>query len=463
MSKLVKNSFKKVLRRKAQDDDLPLVTAVTFEALEKPKETITTKPIICSKCPGILTDPSIVQTDEKLGTYFICPYCETVNIIDPKDLPKNPLIDVDFLLEPVTKTTSDVTKVSIGEQDKILSIIDISGSMSDGKLDAVKTSLLETIKDLEVNAPNSLFGLIAFESSVYLYHHSGKILLKLSGKILHSMDDIATKFGKIDVKQVMSPIKNTAKDWNDIVSNLNHLDMTALGPALLGGVILLRDVGGRIILLTDGLANQGIGTLERPSPQGKNFYRKISDMCLEHNLIVDVIGVKTETASNEMGLDVLGDVADKTGGDIFFVSRQELSSAFEKLRGEEFIARDVHLNILTPKELESKEYIGVSPPKGANQPVRLGGVRPGREIYVKIKPTKEIKKSRIPLQTQIKYKDKEGNLRLRVITNEVETTEKEEDFKKSYDAKLAATMAVQEAGDAYYQTQDVKKAKEKIR
>jgi len=240
------------------------------------------------------------------------------------------------------------------------------------------------------------------------------------------------------------------------------MDMTALGPALLGGIKLLQGIGGRMILLTDGLANQGIGSLERPSPQGKNFYQKLANLCLEHNLIVDVVGVRTETASNEMGLDVLGDLADKTGGDIFFVSRQELSNAFEKIRGQEFLARDVHLNILTPKALENKEYVGVSPPSGPNEPVRLGGIRSGREIYVKFKPTKKLEEAKIPLQTQIKYKDKEGNLRLRVITKEVETTEVEEEFKKEYDPKLAATMAVQEAGDSYYQTQDINKAKSKM-
>ncbi|NHI94750.1 MAG: VWA domain-containing protein [Candidatus Lokiarchaeota archaeon] len=462
MSELVKTSFKKVLRRKSKENDLPLVTAVSFEALEKPKETITTKPITCSKCPYVLTDPKIVKSDEKIGTYFSCPYCETVNVIDPKDLPQNPLTDVDFILEPVIKTIDEVTKIAIGKQDKILAIIDISGSMSDGKLDAVKTSLLETVKDLEVNAPGSLFGLIAFESSVYVYDHKGKIVLQLSGKTLHSMDDIASNFGKLDITKVMTPIKETASDWNKIVKGLNHMDMTALGPALLGGIILLRNYGGRMILLTDGLANQGIGTLERPSPQGKSIYKKLADMCLEHNLIVDVVGVRTETASNEMGLDVLGDLADKTGGDIFFVSRQELSKAFEKIRGQEFLARDVHLNILTPKELESKEYVGVTRPAGPNQPVKLGGIRSGREVYVKFTPSKDIEKEKISLQTQIKYKDKEGNLRLRVITKEVETTDEEEDFKKEYDSKLAATMAVQEAGEAYYQTQDLHKAKEKI-
>ena len=465
MSELVKNSFGNLLKRKRSDKDLPLVTSVNFEALSTPKESITTKPIVCSKCPGVLTDPGLVTTDPNLGTIFICPYCETVNVIDLKDLPKGSLTDIDFMIEPVQVTTDGVTKVHIGQEEKLMSIIDVSGSMSDGKLDAVKNSLLETINDLEVNTPNSLFGLISFESSVYLFDSTGKVLLKVTGKDLHSMDHIASAFGQVDISKVITPIKKTAKNWREIVSKLNHMDMTALGPALLGGITLLKQVSGskRIVLLTDGLANQGIGTLERPSPQGKNFYKKLSDLSLENDVIVDVVGVRTETASNEMGLDVLGDVADKTGGNIYFVSSKELGSAFEKMRGEEFIARDVHLNVLTPKEFETNEYIGVTAPSGPNEPVRLGGIRSGREIYVKLKPKKELKKASVPLQTQIKYRDKEGNLRLRVITNDIETTEIEEDFKKKYDSKLAATMAVQEAGDDYYQSGNLLGAKAKIK
>ncbi len=465
MTELVKNSFGNLLRRKVTDKDLPLVTSVNFEALTKPKESITTKPITCSKCPAILTDPSLVKKDENLGTIFVCPYCETVNVIDLKDLPNGPLTDIDFIIEPVQQITGDVTKVNIGQEEKLLSIIDVSGSMSDGKLDAVKNSLLETINDLEVNAPNSLFGLISFESSVYLFDSSGKVFLKVTGKDLHSMDHIASTFGRVDISKVITPIKKTAENWRNVISNLNHMDMTALGPALLGGITLLKQVSGakRIVLLTDGLANMGLGTLERPSSQGRDFYKKLSDLSLSESVLVDVVGVRTDTASNEMGLDVLGDLADRTGGNIFFVSRKELGNAFERMRGEEFIARDVQLNVLTPKEFEKNEYIGVSPPTAPNEPVRLGGIRSGREIYVKLKPNTEIKKAKVPLQTQIKYRDKEGNLRLRVLTNEVETTEKEEEFTKKYDAKLAATMAVQEAGDVYYQTGRFDDAKAKIK
>ena len=75
-------------------------------------------------------------------------------------------------------------------------------------------------------------------------------MFKLSGKDLHSMDHIASAFGSVDIGKVITPIKKNAKNWREVVSKLNHMDMTTLGPALLGGITFLKQVGGakRIVL-----------------------------------------------------------------------------------------------------------------------------------------------------------------------------------------------------------------------
>lgn len=158
---MFKTSFDLILDRKTTKEDLPYVASLSFEELGKPKEVIVGKPIQCQKCGGVLTDPQSIKKDPKIGTHFVCAFCGTLNLVDPKDLPNHLMDDVDFIIEEAMEIKTTKPQVT---GDNIVAVIDISGSMSGGKLEAVKRSLAETIKDLKVNAPQTKFGLIAFES-----------------------------------------------------------------------------------------------------------------------------------------------------------------------------------------------------------------------------------------------------------------------------------------------------------
>lgn len=457
----INRAHEKFLAKRIEPEKmLPYVTSIKFEELTEAKETIVGKPILCSKCNAALTDPARVQTDPKIGYYFNCEFCNTLNIVDPKDLPENPIIDVDFIIKQ-RPDTQDVTKLKI-TGDNISSIIDISGSMGDGKLEAVKRSLIETVRDLKVNSPGSHFSLITFESEVRLLSYKGKEILKLSGDMLHSKNDIIKQFEKVKIDFV--PISDTANSWIDMIGKLTPMDMTALGPALLGGVTLLKRTGsgGRLILLTDGMANQGIGNLEAATSTGKQFYNEMSDFCLKSNIIVEVVGVQSQEGASELGLDVLGKLADKTGGNIFFVTRDELQSAFEKMRSIDYLAKDVSVNVITStKNIKLSKVTGVPSPSMTG-PINIGAVTKDREIFYELEAVKDLKEEDVPIQTQIQYKDKEGNLHLRIVNEKLKTTKDDKEYKKGYNVNLAATMKVQEAGDYYYDS-DVAKAKESLK
>ncbi|MHA1381306.1 MAG: vWA domain-containing protein [Candidatus Helarchaeota archaeon] len=457
---LLNRAHEKILSRKLKDDDLPYVTSINFHELTKVKETIVGKPILCSSCKAALMDPKAVKTDPKIGYYFVCEFCGTVNIVDPKDLPKGPWTDIDFIIEP-KKEPSDITKLKI-TGDFIMSVIDISGSMGDGKLEAVKRSLAETVRDLKVNSPGSTFSLITFESEVRLLSHKGKELLKFSGNILHNKKGIVKEFEKVDMDFV--PISDTADKWINMINKMVPMDMTALGPALLGGITLLvrTGVGGRLILLTDGMANQGLGNLETPTSSGKNFYKEMASICHQHNIIIEVVGVQSQEGASELGLDVLGRLADSTGGDIYFVTRDELENAFEKMRSVDYVAKNVSVNIIAPrKKLKLRNVSGVVAPKAAG-PVEVGAVTKDREIFYEMETIDDIKEEVVPIQTQIKYKDKEGNTHLRIINEKIKITNDDKEFKKKYNLDLTTTYNVQMAGEAYYKS-DVKTAKKRLK
>ena len=89
---------------------------------------------------------------------------------------------------------------------------------------------------------------------------------------------------------------------------------------------------GRITLLTDGLANQGIGNLSGTTASAEKFYERMADLCNQSNIIVDVVGVSASGDNNEMGLQTLGKITDSTGGKLFLISSDEMEAIFTELR-----------------------------------------------------------------------------------------------------------------------------------
>ncbi|WXG41717.1 MAG: VWA domain-containing protein [Candidatus Freyarchaeum deiterrae] len=445
---MFKTSFNKILERKATKEDLPYVASLSFEDLEKPKEVIVGKPIQCQKCGGVLTDPSSVKKDPKIGTHFKCAFCGAINVVDPKDLPAHLIDDVDFIIEEAMEIKT--TKPAL-TGDNIVAVIDVSGSMSGGKLEAVKHSLAETIKDLKVNAPQSKFGLIAFESSVYLIDYRGTNALTVTGDDLYSQEKAAEKFSQ--AKYDFEPVEKTAKKWIETVSKLQPMDMTSLGPGLLGGYTLLKmRSGGRLLLLTDGLANTGFGTLEGASATGKNFYKEAAGSCNLSNIIVDVVGVREQSTESQLALKTLGNLALETGGDIYYVTMEEIEKTFADIRGKGYIARNVEVQMFTPPALKLVDATGTaSETLKPEEPIRLGGVTSDREIYFEMESAKEIKDEEVSIQAQIQYTDAEGKKHLRVVSKKVQRAKDEKEYVKTYEPEISGAMRVQQAGRAAYQ------------
>ena len=323
---MFKTSFQKFLRK--QKTPLPYIGSISFEDLQKAKGKIIGHPISC-QCGAILVDAKQVTKDSNLGLTFTCSYCGVLNVVNPADLARYPNViinDIDFIIqEPVEIGTTHISKG--GSQNQIVAIIDISGSMAKGKLEAVKNSLIDTIKDLRVNSPSTDFLLITFESNVYLYELDGTRLM-MPEKNCHDRDKIIAWFKKY--QDHFRPIKNSAESWIKVIQQLKPMDYTALGPALLGGISVIgNSTNSRIILLTDGLANRGLGKLEGVSTSGKAFYDETARICKKQGIIVEVVGV-SNTESSNMALQILGKLAVETGywiqwervGDEFTLGRQ---------------------------------------------------------------------------------------------------------------------------------------------
>ena len=460
---MFKKSFGNVLKRK-ETTKLPYVTSLDFHALKKKDKVIEGIPVVCTSCGGILTKASLIETT-KLGRSWNCEFCGTLNIIAADvTLPDDIGDDIEWIIEkkPEDEITIE-TKIGAGTKEYIIAVIDVSGSMDDGKLEAVKHSLIQSLKDLKMNAPYSRFTLIAFSTEVFLFNANGERVLELEGDVLHSVGGIEKAFNK--TKLDFAPISDTAEKWINTVSQLRPLNYTSLGPALLGGITLLGrvDGGGRLILLTDGLANEGLGNLES-SATGKKFYQECAAKCMEKSVTVEVIGVAPEDDSSRLALDVLGRLADSTGGEIFYITSSEVQKAFEELRKREYLGRDVTVRVITDENFKLKNItgIGAATMPAPKEAIKMGAVTEDREVFFELESAEDVKKEEVPIQAQIAYIDSEGNKRLRVVTTRSVVVEDEVEFNKAYDARVVTTNVVQAAGESYYEGK-AEEAKERLK
>ncbi|MBK5114424.1 MAG: VWA domain-containing protein, partial [Candidatus Heimdallarchaeota archaeon] len=442
-------------------EDIPLVGEVSFGEFDEEKPDIKGKPIVCANCGAILTDVKSVQTDAKIGTYFNCNYCGKVNVVDPEDLPHNINAYSGWLIPPDT-TRPDFGK-GIQKGNSLIAALDVSGSMSGAKIEGVKQSLISTLKAYAKSKADALFGLVTFESSLRIYSPDGEVVEMMSGDILYDVKAIEKKVAENSwVKRQIQKmtIKSTGKDWQKTVQKMQALSSTALGPAVVAARIMSLAAGtGRVLLLTDGMANEGIGSLSGASPEGKKFYTMIGNALKESGIVLDIVGIAGE---GSLELKTLALMPEITGGDLFYADLSELQDSFGLIAGDEIIGRNARIKVIVPDEIELSNVSGMGTRDLAykrGDDISLGGLTKSRSIAFEFKPKKKVKdRKTVPVQVQIRYKDEDDNERIRVIEKELEVSEIKEELEKSLDADLIAGYTVQRA--AQVMQNDRKKSKD---
>ncbi|MHA2390349.1 MAG: hypothetical protein ACXAEX_00130 [Promethearchaeota archaeon] len=458
---MLNRAFTKFLDEKPSKKELyPYLYSIAFKELGKPKKETKSEPIKCKNCQAVFTDVDLIQEDPQKGFFYVCEFCGTINTIDKSKIEKKLPNDIDFILIEALKKGSkkgeQITKLDVTEGELYISVIDISGSMSGAKIEAVKKSLIQTLKDFKINSPLTKYILIAFESSVYYYLNHDKKPFNFSGDLLFSLEGMKDQMRDvINKKSFLGSIGEFADGWIRKVKDLRSLDMTALGPALYFAIesFNLFNHTGRITLLTDGLANQGIGNLSGTSPGAVKFYEDMAELCNQHKIIVDVVGVSASGDNNEMGLQTLGKLTDKTGGTLYLISSEELESIFSELRQTRYVGKDVKVKVIVPPSITIKNITGAYSSKSAfeGSEINLGVITEDRELFLELESAKEtVTTEEVPVQLQVEYVDNEGRKRMRVVNDRVSVTKDENEFKSHYDQKFNVMMNIQSAGGGYY-------------
>jgi len=427
--------------------DVPYVVRVEFGELARETKKIVGKPIACHKCNGFLLSVDQINDDPKIGKHFICPFCGTLNIIEGEIFVAGD--NTDFVIKSPEETVTETGEVSTGGRS-FLALIDVSGSMAGANLAAVKRSLTTSIDSLAANAPSTMFGLIEFESTVIVRNLETGAPIELPSDTFMNVDEISNATKKLLDKVRLIQVGDNASKLKQHVSALRDQGGTALGPAMVMASVIAkhRDVG-RVVLLTDGLANEGIGALEGYQVTPANaFYEDLGKSFMDMGAAVDVVGIASGGA---MELRTLGLLPEATGGTMYYVTPNELDRSLSELAGSSLLGRDVEVRLITP------EGVKVIDASGASRTVldelkktgggKIGVVGKDHELYFEIEAESKIKEKEIPIQVQVTYTDEEGARRIRAVTSKLHVSDKEDEIMETLDPTVGATFVTQKAGE----------------
>ncbi len=445
---MLKTSSESFPASKRMMSDIPYVLRVEFRDLARDVKKITGKPIACYKCGGYLLSVDQIKDDPKVGKHFVCGFCGTLNVIEGEVIVAG--YDTDFVVTPPPDKTETTTDMMAAGGRSFLALIDVSGSMAGANLAAVKRSLNTSIDSLAANSPNTLFGLIEFESSVLFRDMETGEAIELPVDSFHNLDMVMTSAKKLLDRIKMVPVgKNSAK-LKKHVKALRDQGGTALGPTVGMAYVLAKHRNvDRVVLLTDGLANEGIGALEgyQVTP-ATNYYENMGHMYREIGTALDVVGIASISG---MELKTLGLLPEATGGQMYYVKPNELDRSLSDLAGASLLGRDVEVKLITPLGVKIKDASGVSRAViedfRKKSEGRIGVVGENHELYFHVEPEGELKVDEIPVQVQVTYTDEEGARRVRAVTTNLKVAKNEAEIFETLDPTVGATFVTQKAGE----------------
>ena len=214
------------------------------------------------------------------------------------------------------------------------------------RLEAVKAAVDTQIEKMAKENPNRKVGFVTFEADVKLYGDCTQDPFTVDVKYFDDFYGMVENISDKSEKYLSKPIKETSGKLLERLTKIETEGNTALGPALVASTAIAAkgSPGSKVIICTDGIANKGMGDIERGGEEleeAKNFYAKVGQYAQQHGVVLSIISL----VSSECRLDLLSPIAGLTGGDVLRVDPMNLSTDFENLLAEKVIATQVTVRV----------------------------------------------------------------------------------------------------------------------
>uniref|UniRef100_UPI003AACD8FA circularly permutated Ras protein 1-like isoform X2 n=1 Tax=Centroberyx gerrardi TaxID=166262 RepID=UPI003AACD8FA len=369
------------------------------------------EPTSCSQCGSVLDScyDNVVN---------VCNFCEPCEETSKPRCPPNGYQDGLFLLRPDEELLSPADAL-------LLFCIDISGSMSitsqvsegeqvvyRSRLQFVQDAVLQCVQKLSQQHPDKRVGLITFNHQVTIHGYEDFTSCYLSDAEL-----IDSEYLKAAAFSLPSPppLSRTKDCLQREVLGLSESGATALGPAALLAVAMAsRQPGSKMGRPTQtwGIWRWRTTTLA-PSSHPPSSTRIWGNM----------LPIREGT---DCRLDELGRLADRTGGKVVIASPHQLHPEFEQIIENRTIATHCSVTLLLPKTLRVRGEREA----GHRATREVGNVAPDTEITFQFGANEQDSEvsapasgSRVCVQLQIRYRQRDGQTLLRVLTADREVTD----------------------------------------
>eukprot|EP01091_Cochliopodium_minus_P009235 TRINITY_DN222_c0_g3_i1.p1 TRINITY_DN222_c0_g3~~TRINITY_DN222_c0_g3_i1.p1 ORF type:complete len:714 (-),score=288.87 TRINITY_DN222_c0_g3_i1:43-2184(-) len=441
----------------------------------------------CEGCKSMLNSHSILSKKEEnsIDKKWNCEFCGVENsvVIDEEEIPKEDTLD--YLLEPAPELND-----SRGDSNTILFLVDISGSMCvttevQGKIElkggfdvkdlnldtggenqwmpnqrnrnvtyisrlqCVQASIEKQIQTFVKDNPNKKVGLITFNNEITVIGDGTSQPVTISGDKLSDFDKLLEEGAKLNISNTVS---QTHKELINKLYKLQESGTTALGPALVValGMISKLGKGNTVVLLTDGLANIGVGSMEElyteeQQQNAQNFFRRVGDLAQQNGTTISITGIE----GSECKMEYLGLVSELSGGEVDIVNPLELTNNFANILSKTIVATECNLIFKVHRGLKIKD--DENEQGGDTLSKNVGNVTNDLvcTFEYSLKSLKELKEldleklKELPFQVQIYYRDTTGAKKVRCITKQQKITNDRQEAENEIDMNVISANAVQ--------------------
>ena len=478
------------------------VCVIRYKSLENPSKNLP-QLYKCQKCEAYLNKYSVlIPKNNKFE--WKCEFCSSINndiIINGENMPKDEIIEK--CVEP-----NIVKETNSGDESTLIFCFDISGSMCQSynvgsnlkekfnkilgkksvkksslfgssieyqdddkidfsnydftqnntnyisRLDMVKLSIEDNIKTLLKNSPNVKVGIVSFGSEIEVKGDCLSNVMIIKEKDMNNESKIKS-LGEENTNLIKAKIKESSSKIIESIRKTEENGSTALGPAILMSLSLMKNakIGSRIFLCTDGMSNLGVGDISENREKAIEFYVKIGNMAKEKGIVISLITFE----DSESEIDVLKNMVELSGGEIIRVNPNQILDGFKDLLDNQAIATDVSIKLNLNKSMTFRDQDKKDLKNEESSIVKkLGNVTKETETYYELKFKHATKLAEMMdidfnnlknliFQTEILYKNRNGDKCVRVITKNLKVSDNKEEINKQAHFNIVSTMQIQKS------------------
>jgi len=294
------------------------------------------------------------------------------------------------------------------------------------RLQCVQVAIETQLEALKITHPNARVGLVVFSNEVTIIGDGTQQPIVITGDKLYNNEAL---FNVASEYPPLKPLSESKDKLIKSISDLSESGPTALGPAVMVSLSLLKNTpGSTIVLATDGLANLGVGAmdLDELMPTANQFYTDVSQLAKDRGITINVVGIKGDT----LHMLNLGKLSSVTSGAVELVNPLEIRDNFASILQGHVVATNVIVKLFLHKGVKVPSEADWTPHDGKLYVEKnVGNTYSDTEITAEFEFESEetlvglLKENKnCPFQVQVVYISNTGMKCLRVISYAKEIT-----------------------------------------